>query len=336
MTVTDFFQIRTYAEQIYLQFALGDESQTIVLSGLSDLLISVALVCIALWVIARLMMQPPQLGPRRQLRIPLRRWRLPLSIAVWACIGLHVAVPTTALFTRAGQVVTLLDGQWQRSWSLGSLLSVVGESPWRFRRELGWSLGCASLAAVAAVAIAAPLAWRARRGGRAALLPAVSAAVCLAVPGPLLGVLVVWLLNRPSLAMLYDRTVFAPCLVQAIKALPVAILILWHAFSGLPRELEQAAASEGASRPQMFRRMGLAGQGRSIGAALIAALLVALGELSATLLVTPPGFTPLSVRTFGLVHGGLDTLLAGLCLLQWGATLLAAIVVVRLVRPRQA
>ena len=56
--------------------------------------------------------------------------------------------------------------------------------------------------------------------------------LCLTIPGPLLGVVTIRLLNRPPdspfacLAWLYDSN-FAPWLVQTLRALPLATLILW-------------------------------------------------------------------------------------------------------------
>jgi iron(III) transport system permease protein len=42
--------------------------------------------------------------------------------------------------------------------------------------------------------------------------------------------------------------------------------------------------------------------------------LVAFGEVSATLLVVPPGVTTISVRVFQLIHYGIDDRVAAVCL----------------------
>ncbi|HEX6961911.1 MAG TPA: hypothetical protein VF175_08600, partial [Lacipirellula sp.] len=52
----------------------------------------------------------------------------------------------------------------------------------------------------------------------------------------------------------------------------------------------------------------------ALAAGLGIALVLSIGELSATLLVVPPGVTPLSVRLFQLLHYGVDDRVAALVL----------------------
>jgi iron(III) transport system permease protein len=52
----------------------------------------------------------------------------------------------------------------------------------------------------------------------------------------------------------------------------------------------------------------------AIGLAWLVSLAVAIGELSATLLVYPPGMTTIAVRLFTLLHYGVDDQVAGICL----------------------
>jgi iron(III) transport system permease protein len=53
---------------------------------------------------------------------------------------------------------------------------------------------------------------------------------------------------------------------------------------------------------------------RAIGLAWLLSTLVAFGELSATILVLPPGMPTLPVRIFGLLHYGVEDQVAAICL----------------------
>ena len=149
-------------------------------------------------------------------------------------------------------------------------------------------------------------------------MPALSiAALCLALPGPMIGLSVIWLLNREQsdlLVWLYDRTIFAPGLAMLIKAMPIAVLILWYAYRTVSDELLDSASSEGAGPIARFFRIGLPSRWRSLAGACLAAFAVASGDLAASILVVPPGVTTIPVRVFGLLHSGVDDQVAGICL----------------------
>src|SRR4029079_12832797 len=111
-------------------------------------------------------------------------------------------------------------------------------------------------AATTALAIALPLAWsmrsllNSRRIHHWPWLRLLALSLCLTVPGPLLGVMTIRLLNQPPdsslafLATLYDSN-FAPWLVQTLRALPLATLIMWPALASVPQVMLDTAATDG-------------------------------------------------------------------------------------------
>ena len=180
-----------------------------------------------------------QLGP----------WRRPLALLAAAALLLVVGVPLGNLFYKAGQQVVATSEGLLRTWSPSKCLAMIGQAPWRLRREFGWSLLIGSLAATADLLLAIPLAWIARRGGWRAVPTLLLTALCLAMPGPVVGLVVIALLNRPEvplLATLYDRSILAPWLALAIRGLPAATVVLWHALGTVPEELLESAALDGA------------------------------------------------------------------------------------------
>ena len=95
------------------------------------------------------------------------------------------------------------------------------------------SLGIGVLAATASVAAAIPLAWIARAGRLRTAAVLVVTAALLALPGPVVGLAVIHLLNRPEIPLLvrlYDQSILAPWLALSVRGAGPAVLILWHAF----------------------------------------------------------------------------------------------------------
>jgi iron(III) transport system permease protein len=175
-----------------------------------------------------------------------------------------------------------------------------------------------AVTATLAVAFAAPLAWLARRGGWRALPAFLLAAGGLAVPGPIIALGVIELLNRPEVPLLehlYDYSILAPTLAMLCRTLPWALLICWLAFRSIPQETLEAAELDGAG--PVTRLVTIAAPMRlpALALAWIVALAIAAGDLAASILVIPPGIETLPVRIFGLIHAGVSDQVAAICLL---------------------
>lgn len=328
MTVTDLFDVRTYAEEIYTQFAVTPDPEQASLTVLPGVLLTGSLILAGLAVCARTMVVHRPLSLRPRLVFSLGRWRWPAALAAGTLVLLLIGIPLGSLAYKAGVDVTQVDALRVRHWSPGKCLCVLGLSPVQYRREFGWSLALSALAATAALVFGIALAWwavgRGKRGGgigerlRSGLV-LVIVAVCLAIPGPLIALGTIWLLNRPgwhTLNMLYDRTILAPWLVLTARALAPAILILWHALRTLPAEMLDGAALDGAGWLSRLWRIALPCRIPAVCLAWLIAFAVALADLAASILVAPPGMTTLSIRIFGLLHAGVEDYVAGICLSQ--------------------
>jgi len=346
MAATDLFVVRTYAEEIYTRFQFGPRLGEGPLGLAPGVLLTGVLVLGGLWLCTRLLPagRPITLGRRHVFE--LGAWRWPVAVLVTVLLLLLVAVPVGNLAYKAGITVTQVGAERVRDWSPLKMLAVVGAAPWRYRRELGWSVSIGALAATAAVALAALLGWFAQRGAwlsgkrlrqhREAPRTAVRwamlalAALCLAVPGPLIGLGLIAALNRPEmpgLATLYNRSILAPWLALSIRAFPLAVLVAWHALRTVPREMLDAAAVDGAGPLGRLVMVAIPNRLAALGLAWVVALAVALGDLAASVMVLPPGVDTLSRRIFGLLHSGQEAEVSGICLalvLLFGAVALLA------------
>lgn len=317
MTVTDLFAVRTYAEEIYTSYAVMPDPEGLPLSMLPGMSLIAGLAAASLLLAMRLAPHGRPLSLRPCRRFALGRWRVPLAVLVGLMLLALIGVPLANLCYKAGVVVLQTEAGRVRSWSAAKCVEIVASSPIRYQTEFTWSILLGVLSATTSVVIGAALGWFARRGrGRtAALLTLI--AVLLAIPGPMVGLAVIRLLNRPELpllANLYDRSVLAPWLAQTLRTLAPATLILWHALRTVPQELLDGASIDGAGRWSRFWHAGLASRRSALAVAWLVAFALALGELAATVLVVPPGMIPLSVRIFDLLHSGVQDQVAGICL----------------------
>jgi iron(III) transport system permease protein len=338
MTVTDFFQVRTFAEELYTAAALGD-IQPLGGSGLlgsgssppgapsvwAGIFVSGLMLAMALVMLVALAPMARRSGRGNRFVFELGRWSWPAAAGMLVIVSLFIVLPLGSLVWKAGgKVVETPEGR-VRSWSAGKCLSMVALSPriergkltFRHQREIGWSLAIDGTAATASVAIAAGVAWLARRGSRRAWTGLASVTWLLAIPGPLVGLAIIGLLNRPEIpgfVGLYDHTIAAPCLGCVAHSLPLATLVLWPAMRALPEELLEAAQLEGARLWQIWRYIVLPLRWRALVLAWMMAFVWSLGELDASVLVAPPGVQPLSNHIFGLLHFGAQDQVAGICL----------------------
>ncbi len=332
ISVTDFFQVRTFAEEVYTQAALGafdfdrrDEpgGSLVAVSARGlwiGLLLSTAIAVAAIAVASRLFADFAGATHRPPWIARLGAWRWAAAVVLWSIVLLVAGVPLGNLIYKAGLRAELTAAGPVRSWSTAKVAERLAAAPVEFHGDLWLSLRVGAAAATAALAIALPLAWSMRTSRGTPWIRLSTLALCLTVPGPLLGVGLIHVLNRPPgspfswLAWLYD-TNFAPWLAQTIRALPLAPLILWPALASVPQAMLDTAATEGSGWWGRLVRIALPQRRSAAAAAWLVALAVAVGELAATVLVVPPQrSTPISVRVFQLLHYGVDDRVAAISL----------------------
>jgi len=159
-------------------------------------------------------------------------------------------------------------------------------------------------------------------------------ALALATPGPVLGLAVIPLLNHPAGSVLspltwaYDYTLLAPWLVQTIRFVPIASLVLAAGFASVSDGLLDAARADGAGWWGRLLLVGLPLNVPMAAAAWLIVFALSVGELAATVLVMPPGTPTLTIRLFALLHYGIEDRVAAVSLvLLAGVSLVAALAV---------
>jgi iron(III) transport system permease protein len=316
MTVTDLYRVRTYAEELYTGFALGDDLRSAWLTALPG---GAALAAVVIATLAVAFAVAPALGTptRSALTYRLGAWRLPACGVMVLLLLLVCGVPLANLVCKAGLVMTNVDGRLVRQWSVLQFTQVVAPSVWEYRQELLWSTLISAASATVAVAGGAALSWFARHGGWPSVPALAATAIGVALPGPLVGLAVIWLLDRPHPGLcvwLYDRTLFAPILAISIRLVPLASIFCWFVLRSVADDVLDSAACEGAGGWSRFWRIVVPQRWSGLVAAWLAMFALAAGDLACSILVVPPGVTTVPIRVFGLIHAGVDDQVAGICL----------------------
>jgi iron(III) transport system permease protein len=316
MTVTDLLQVRTYAEEAYVQYQLGHGPESAAAVTLLPLLVQGTLVALlARGLLGADRARLATAGVRGKIW-RLGRWRVPLGLVVAVTAGSLVLLPLYSLAWWAGRVGgRAMLGQGP-SWSLAGLASTLGAAFRDAAGPLGDSLVCSGLGATATVALAWSLAWVSREPGLWRIAVAACAAVGLATPAPVVGMALVLAYIR--IPLVFDSRLMV-ALADVVRTLPFALLVLWPAVRTIPPAWLDAAAVDGCRPWARISRVALPATRDAILAAWVVAFALALGELPATNLVAPPGTTPLTVVIWSLLHTGVESQLAGVALILLAA-----------------
>lgn len=166
--------------------------------------------------------------------------------------------------------------------------------------------------------LAFALGYRAlRRRGRA--LAEAAALLALLVPGATVGLGILVLVTHGvwPFAMLYPHPAIL-AYAGAARFLALPALLLATSVAGLRTDLFRCAAVHGAGAGQRALQLGLPLLAPALAAAATIAFVACLGELSAAVLVSPPGTMTLPVRLASLLHFGQDSIVAALCVMLTG------------------
>lgn len=302
-TLTDLLIVRTFAEEVYTQYALDNRHIGPLLTALP---LFVVLLALALAAQARYRLLGEQSSghagaPPREFE--LGRWR-PMA-------GVGTVVLLLAL---VGGPLLLLG------WKVRSLEGLAGVVAGLGREVLN-TAGLAMLGAALVVLPAPGLAYHLVRGRRFRWPVIVALLALLALPAPVVGISLIRVLNNHAFGWLYDSP-FVLALGYYVRFLPVAVVLLVPAVRRIPRAVEDAARVDGCDGPALawhiYRPLLL----RDIAVAWLVVLILCFGEVGTTVLLAPPGWPTVSVRAFTLLHFGVYRDLAVLALLSVAAILL--------------
>ncbi len=315
-SVSDVLLVRTFAEEVYTQYALHGRPQEPALVCLPQIVLFGGL----LWAFRRAYLTGTDAPTNVRVahRFKTGRWRIPLSTAaVVVPLGLVVALVAALV----GPLRKVPDPMYIASW---------------FAEEVATSLITGAAAGVISAGLGVGLAWYIIRRPRWRPVLAAYVVVMLAIPAPILGVGMIRLFNRPGPAgWLYDSPVILTA-AYVFRFLPIAVILLIPAVRAIPIECELAARVDGCTELTIWRRIVWPQCTRMALVTVFIVTVLAIGELPCSLLVAPPGFTTVGARFFSLVHYGMYPDAAMLCLLSIGSVMVPCAALLMLLKGRLA
>ena len=232
-----------------------------------------------------------------------------VAAAVPILVGLLMIVPSVivAVLSFSGDPFIKFP---PRTWGLRQYVTLLTSSVWHdpFLRSLGVAAVSATVAVIAGVTATLAL----HRGG----VPGRHLLQILGI-GPLLAPGVAYAVALYSLFAWLGLlgTVQAIVLAHATVTVPFVFLITGSAITKVPRELELAALSLGASRFQVSRDVTLRFLAPAIGASFIFAFVASFDETVITAFLSGVGFITLPVAIFHSVRDGIDPVITAIATL---------------------
>jgi ABC-type Fe3+ transport system permease subunit/DNA-binding beta-propeller fold protein YncE len=132
-------------------------------------------------------------------------------------------------------------------------------------------------------------------------------------PGVLLGIALIWLLNRPPLAALY-RGAGVVLLALGLRYLALGRQGAALAAQSVDRDLADAARLYGARGWRFFRLVLWPQAAPALAASWYLVYLLCLWDVETLVLILPPGWETLALRVFNLLHYGHNPQVNALCL----------------------
>ncbi|MGB2987622.1 MAG: ABC transporter permease subunit [Phycisphaerae bacterium] len=315
-SVSDILLVRTFAEEVYTQYALHGRPQEPAMVCLPQMVLFGGL----LWALRRAYLTGTDVPATVRVRHVFKtgRWRTPLSVAA-------AAIPLTLVVVLVIALISPLRG----------VSDPMHIASW-FVEEVSTSLITSVAAGVISAGLGVGLACFIVRRPRWRPVLVAYVVTMLAIPAPILGMGMIRLFNRPGLAgWLYD----SPAILTAayvFRFLPIAVILLIPAVRAIPLECELAAKVDGCTELAVWRRIVWPQCMHTVLVTMFIVTVLAIGELPCSLLVTPPGFITVGARFFSLVHYGMYPDAAMLCLLSIGSVVVPCAALLLLLKRRLA
>lgn len=305
------FSVNVLTVEVYEQFAAYYNTRAAVLAMLPLIGIAVAGLLLSTWIY--------RAGSRSSVDSDLQKprvwrlgwWRPAAAVFCASSLGGAVLIPVLALLRE-----TQGTSAFAHAWAQGTT-------------EIWHTAAYAFWAACVATLMAIPVGYFAARGKAASTtLFRLLVLLAVAVPGGILGVGLISLLNRPGFADYIYTGAGIVVIGFVCRFMPVTSIVLAAGIGQVSTDLEDPARVAGAGWFGVLRAAVLPYIRPWLLVAWLATFALCTGELATSVLVSPPGCETLPVKVFSLMHFGASSVMAALCLIVVAMALAPVIVAV--------
>lgn len=330
IAVTDIYQVGTLAEEVYLQFSGGrfdwfgidpsapqNQGQVgFAITLLASVWLVMTAVCVALSIF------PVIRFDIKESRMPaMGSWQRIFFVALtWVLSATLLLVPIFNLVGRCGLTVIVSENGPKAEFSIKHLMHVLGRIHELYGPEWQWSLSIGFVNAFLVTTAAVSIVILARRSLLTRILVLLLTGFSMALPAPLVGVLVqrgLNLIDVPLTETLIDRSIFGPVVATFILALGPCLLLLLFASRKVSTETIEAAQLDGAGEMALFQKISFARMLKPICGCFLVAFLTGYNDLSASFIVMPAGIDTLPRILLGQMHAGVNDYAAGVSLVNF-------------------
>ena len=308
MVVTNLFQVPTLTEAFYQQVQFGKLNTS---TTLTALLYALAVGCVVGGAVfyagdSRLGREVENLAMDGAFAAYWQfRWMV--SGFAWSILIVFCLVPILNLVVKAGWTVTMANQLISRFWSIKTFTqSISGISS--FQDEFAWSIAISIYTTVVALIVSVGLVYLFSKRWQFAIVFAVLG-FGLVLPGPAINLLFHWLSNSGTdfIVQLRDDSLVFVVLALQFRCLPIVYVIHWISTRRFLESYREPMALD-ASTLWMHKLAWI----RPMVVACVASFFIAFANLETYLLILPPGVTTVSMRSFELLHYGVQNKEAGL------------------------
>lgn len=332
MTVVDLYGVRTVADEFYLFYAMEPSLVSILRTLVLPGVFLIAL--LAAWASAR-----QKINLASSADASPEEASSPDGGTAWGAMGLvtvsslWIAFPVLALILKTGhQLVPAVEssGQDVVVWSIVKMVSTLLNAPIEFGREYQWTIGLAVSTALVSIPFGWTIAAAVRSHRRARSLVDVLSVVLFIIPGPLVGLTVVYFFSLPipGFRDLYQATLLPTILGLLVRSVPASYWVMRAGYHGISSAVFDSAALELSWWKRAFRIDFWILKGHLWIAGLVAGMIGA-GDVPIALPILPPGVVTVGTRLFSLLHSGARHQEASLAFWYVSSTILLAVVLSR-------
>lgn len=293
-SVPSLFLINIYSLEIFAEFSATNQPARAFLLSLPLIITTTLIVYYVISILPSITGSLSKAQSKEALPLIFPLWFRFLQLLFLGIIFLQITVPLISLLYKVETLDKLL-----LSISLAN-------------QEIFFTVILASITALSAVPLAVGVAIHLNASKRRKIWFAV-AALPLAIPAPIVGIGLIALYSKPILEVVYG-TLLLPVMAALVRFLPFAVVIIAVQLKRFDKNLLDASKVFQNNSCQGIIKVRLPLMLPGLIAAFLVTFVLTAGELGATLIVVPPGYSTLTMRIYNFMHYGSSDLIAGLCL----------------------
>lgn len=299
-SVPSLFLINTYSLEIFAEFSATNQPARAFLLSLPLMVVTSILVYYVAVIFPGIASGLTKIQ-NKSLHLVFPNWFKMLQGGFLVVIFLQVAIPLISLVLKVGNLENFL-------------LSLKHAG-----RELVFTILLSSVTALTAIILATGMGVK-LASAKSSKVWWAFAALPLALPAPLAGIGIIALYSKTFLQVFYG-SLWMPVMACLVRFMPLAVVVIAVQIKRIDNNLLDAARVFQRNYFHGIFRINLPLLFPGIAAAFLITFVLTAGELGATLIVVPPGYSTLTMRIYNFMHYGSSELIAGLCLSLLGISM---------------